>query len=262
MGGEMSLEGRVAVITGSSRGLGKATAIALAEAGADVVVVGRTEQEGGPIAGTIHETARAIEELGRKALAVRCDISNEEDVEALKNKVMETFGHADILVNNAAFLFGAPFAQTPLRRFDLAWKVNTRAFFLSCQAFLPSMIENKWGHVISIAPPASTNIGPGNVAYMVSKQAISLMTIGASKEVVENNVAMNCLWPEGRRTSEGMVFAFKNVDKSDWLTPRVMADAVLAVVQKEPQSFTGNTITDMEMLRREGVTDFSKYANK
>ena len=114
-------------------------------------------------------------------------------------------------------------------------------------------------HVINIAPPATTDIGKGNVVYMVSKQAISLMTIGASKELVEHNVAMNCLWPEGRRTSEGMVYAFKDADKSTGSCQRVMGDAVLAAVSKEPASFTGNTITDQEMLRREGVTDFGKY---
>jgi NAD(P)-dependent dehydrogenase (short-subunit alcohol dehydrogenase family) len=255
----MNIEGKVAVVTGSSRGLGKAMAIGFAEAGADVVVVGRTEEAGGPLAGTIHETAEAITKLGRKALAVRCDVSNEEHIESLTKQALDTFGRVDILVNNAAFLFYAPFAETPLRRFDLAWRVNTRAFFMTAQAFLPGMIERKWGHIINIAPPASTDVPPGGVAYLVSKQAITLMSLGAAKELEKDNVAINCLWPENRRGTEGMLYVYRDEDKSAWLTPQVMADAALAVVQKEPASFTGNALTDQDMLRGEGVTDFSKY---
>ncbi len=172
---------------------------------------------------------------------------------------MDTFGRADILVNNAAMVFRASFADTPVRRFDLAWRVNARAFFVCTKAFLPAMMEQKWGHIISIAPPATTELFQGSLAYGISKQAITLLSLGLAKEMAEYNVAVNCLWPEKNRTSEGMMFARRDEDKSEWLTPQVMADATLAIVQKDPATFTGNALTDSEMLRREGVTDFAKY---
>lgn len=255
----MTLEGRVAIVTGSSRGLGKAMALAFAGAGADVVVVGRTEQEGGPISGTIHQTAEAVRQLGRRALSIRCDVSNDDDVEAMAKQVLDTFGRADILVNNAAAAFWAPFVDTTVRRFDLLFRVNTRAFFLCTKAFLPKMIEQKWGHIINISPPPTTNISGGPLAQMASKQAITLMALGLAQELAEHGVAVNCLWPEGQRTSEGMLFMRRDEDKSSWLTPQVMADAALAVVSKDPAACTGNAITDLEMLRREGVSDLSKY---
>ncbi len=255
----MTLEGKVAIVTGSSRGLGKAMALAFAGAGADVVVVGRTEQPGGPIAGTIQETAEAVRQLGRRALPVRCDVSNDDDVEALAKQVLETFGRADILVNNAAAAFWASFADTNIRRFDLLFRVNTRAFFLCTKAFLPMMIEQKWGHILSVSPPPVTDISGSPLAQMASKQAITLMSLGLAKEVAPHNVAVNCLFPEGQRTSEGMLYAFRDADKSDWLTPQVFADAALAIVSKDPAAFTGQAVTDLGMLKLEGVTDLSKY---
>ena len=255
----MILADQVAIVTGASRGLGKAIALALAGAGADIAVLARTDSEGGPIPGTIHQTAEAIRQLGRRALPIRCDVSNDENVADAAKQVLETFGRVDILVTNAASLFRGPFIETSVRRFDTGWRVNTRAFFVVVQAFLPTMVAQKRGHILSIAPPASVELASGALANGVTKQAITLLAQGLAKELAEHNIAVNCLWPEGQRASEVMLYTWPDTDKSGWLNPQVMGDAALAVVQEEPASFTGNALTDQEMLRREGLTDFAKY---
>lgn len=254
----MSLEGKVAVVTGSSRGIGKAMALAFAQAGADVVVAARTDSEGGPISGTIYETAEAIKSMGRKCLAVKTDVSKDEDVENLAKQVFDEFGRADILVNNAAALIRGPFLDTPIRRWDLMNQVNLRATFLCIQAFLPKMVEGRWGHIINISPKARTELGTGSIAQQVHKMGITLMSSGLAKEVAEHNVAVNCLWPEGQRDSEGMLYIYRGA-QPDWLSTQIMADAALYIVSQEPSKYTGHALTDLEVMAEVGVTDLSKY---
>src|SRR5687768_4898986 len=126
----MSLEGRVALVTGSSRGLGRSIALCLARDGADVIVAARTEEEGGRAPGTIHETAKAIEALGRRVLAVRCDLNVQADVENLIETAISTFDKVDILVNNAAARVQAPLLDTPPNRWDLMMNINVRSPYL------------------------------------------------------------------------------------------------------------------------------------
>jgi NAD(P)-dependent dehydrogenase (short-subunit alcohol dehydrogenase family) len=150
----MKLEGKVAIITGASRGLGKAFALDFAREGADVVVAARTETEGN-IPGTINQTADEIEAIGRRALAVRCDVTKEESVEEVVKKTLDEFGRIDVLVNNAGVAWWPPITETPLKRFELVLRVNLIGAFLCVKAVLPTMIEQKRGSIINISSLAA-----------------------------------------------------------------------------------------------------------
>lgn len=253
------LEGRVAIVTGSSRGIGRAMALAFARAGADVVVAARTDQEGGPLPGTIHQTAEAVRALGRRALPIRTDVSQDEQVEEMLRRTLEEWGRIDILVNNAAAFFRGPLAETPVRRWDLVMRVNLRAPFLCIKAVLPTMMERRWGHIINVSSPPTLELAPGGLVNGLARTGLTLLSLGLAKELKEHNIGVNCLWPAGQRDTEGMQVLFRGVDQSHWLSPDTMADAAVHIASQEPQGFSGRAVTDEEVLREAGITDLSRY---
>lgn len=255
----MKLQGKVAVVTGSSRGIGKAIALGFAREGADVVVAARTEAPGGPLPGTIYETADAIKALGRKALAVKTDLTVDEDIEALAQQTLAEFGRVDILVGNAAAYYRAPFLDTSLRRWDLVMRVNLRATFLLMKAMLPAMIQQKSGHIINVSPAASLDLMPGGLVYGLAKMGTTLLSLGLAKEVQEHNIAVNSLWPGGTRATEGARVLRMLRDDAPWVSPETMADAAVIIASADPASFTGRSVTDEEVLREAGITDLSRY---
>lgn len=255
-----SLEGRVAIVTGSSRGIGRGIALALAKRGVHVVVAAKTENPDPRLPGTIHETAAECEKLGPKALAVGCDVRDEEKIEALAKQTLDTFGRIDILINNAGALWWKPVLETPAKRFDLVMDVNARATFLLSRACLPSMIERRWGHIVNMSPPIDLRPVPGRVAYFISKYGMTLVAHGLAEEVREHNVAVNALWPVTMIESQATI-NYGLGDKSEWRTADIVVDATLALVDKPPFLRTGKALLDEEVLRDEGITDFdAKYA--
>jgi len=139
----MKLKNKVAIVTGSSRGIGKAIAIDFAKEGAAVVVAARTETEQKKLPGTIYGVADEIRALGGVALPVKCNVAEEQSVEEMFKKTLVEFGRIDILVNNAAIGYYVPFMETPVRQFDLVLRINLRAPFLCMKAVLPRMMEQK-----------------------------------------------------------------------------------------------------------------------
>lgn len=256
----MSLEGRVALITGGSRGLGRVMAIAFAQAGADVIVAARSETQPRPeLPGTIYETAEAVKALGRKALPVKCDITNSDDVDALVAKSLEEFGKVDILVHGAAVRMVGNLAEMPMRRVDAMMQANLRTTIQLVKGVLPKMQEQRWGHIIAVAPradrmPAS---GPGLV-FGLTKQAQGSFILGVAEELAAHNIAANTMWPGGNRDTAGNRM-FRAFDPETHTLPELFADAALAIVSKDPSVRTGKAYTDDEVLREEGTTDFSKY---
>ena len=194
----MRLRDAVAVVTGASRGIGRATAIALAREGAGVVCTARSTA-GSPskLPGTIDETVREIETFGRHAFAVRCDISREQDIEDLAKRTLDRFGRIDILVNNAAVNTWVPFAEMSLKRWDLVLNVNLRGTVLATKAFLPAMIDQGGGRIVNVSSGAAVDLKVaaelGIIPYAVSKAAIETLTEGLALEVGANGVAVNCL---------------------------------------------------------------------
>src|SRR4051794_15176193 len=135
------LRGRVAVVTGASRGIGRALAIRLAQEGADVAIGAKSEQSTERLPGSIHETADAIRALGRRALAVPTDVRDEAAIRNLIERTVSELGRVDILVNNAGAIWTQPILQTPPKRFDLMVGVNVRAAYIACYYALPHMVK-------------------------------------------------------------------------------------------------------------------------
>ncbi|MBI3724253.1 SDR family oxidoreductase [bacterium] len=254
-----SLDGRVAIVTGSSRGIGKAIAIALAKRGVRLVVAAKTEAPDPRLPGTIHDTVREIEAVGGSALAFPCDVRDEARIEALAKAALDRFGRIDILINNAGALWWKPVLETPAKRFDLVMGVNVRASFLLARACLPSMIERKWGHIVNMCPPIDLRPVPGRVAYFVSKYGMTLPSHGLAEEVKEHNIAVNALWPVTMVESQATI-AYSLGGREQWRMADIVVDATLAILEKSPFLRTGKALLDEEVLREEGITDFSRYA--
>ncbi len=247
----MKLQGTVAVVTGASRGIGRAVALALAQDGADIVCSARsTEAAPSKLPGTIEETARAVEALGRRALAVPCDISREQDVDELAERAISHFGRIDVLVNNAAVNFWAPLAELPIRRWDLVLNVNLRGTVLCAKAFLPGMLEQESGRIINVSSGAAADMEIsaelGIIPYAVSKVAVEKLTEGMALELAPKGIAANCLRIETSVATEGARFLNPDVDYSDWETPEAAADALLWLAGREP-GYTGHVVTIAEV---------------
>jgi citronellol/citronellal dehydrogenase len=248
----------VAVITGASRGIGKAIALKLAREGADIVIAAKTTEPDPRLPGTIHDAAREIEALGRRALPVRCDVRDADQIDAMVQQALDTFGKVDILINNAGALWWYPVTETPPKKFDLVMGVNARAAFTCARACLPSMIKNRWGHIVNMSPPVDIRTVGYHVAYMISKYGMTLLAHGLAEEVREHNVAANALWPVTIIESQATI-NFGLLPREYWRTAEIMADATYAVVSKEPLERTGQALLDEDVLKAEGVTDFAKY---
>lgn len=253
------LEGRVAIVTGSSRGIGKAVALALARAGCDVCVAAKTVEPDPRLPGTIVDTKREIEALGRTAIAVATDVRRAEDIEAMVARTVEELGRVDILINNAGALWWKNVLDTPAKRFDLVMQVNARASFLAAQACLPHMIEQGWGHIVMMSPPIELGMVPGKVAYSISKFGMTLLALGLGAEVAKHGVAANALWPATMIESQASI-GFGLGGPAQWRKADILADATLAIVGHEPPSLTGQALLDEEILKRVGVEDFDQYA--
>jgi citronellol/citronellal dehydrogenase len=254
----MRFPGRVAFVTGASRGVGKALALRLAAEGCDVVVAAKTVAPDPKLPGTIHETAREIEALGRRALAVELDVRDDAAVERVAKLALERFGHVDFLVNNAGALYWRSVAETEMKRFDLVMGVNARGAFACTRFLLPSMLARKFGHILMLSPPVDPRAGAGKVAYALSKFGMTLVAQGVAEEVRGQGVAANALWPATMIESQATI-RWGLGDRTLWRKPDIVADAVVAIFSKPPETLTGQALIDEDFLRAEGVTDFARY---
>jgi citronellol/citronellal dehydrogenase len=255
----LALTDRVAVITGASRGIGRALALGLAQAGCRVVIAAKTTQPSERLPGSIHTVAAEVEALGGEALPLQVDVRDADQVEALAARTLERFGRIDILINNAGALWWRPLLETPAQRFDLVLGVNARAAFLCCRAVLPAMIGRRWGHIVNLSPPLDLAMVPGRIAYAISKLGMTLLTHGLAAEVRPHNIAVNSLWPVTIIESQASI-NWGLGTPAQWRKPGILVDCVLRLVGKEPGALTGRALLDEDFLRAEGVTDFSGYA--
>jgi citronellol/citronellal dehydrogenase len=254
-----SLQGRVAIVTGASRGIGRAIALGLAKEGCAVVIAAKSTQTTEKLPGSIFSVAAEAEALGVRALPVRVDVRDADQIDGMAATTLERFGRIDLLINNAGALHWAGILDTPPKRFDLVTGVNSRAAFLCCRAVLPAMIRQGSGHIINMSPPLDTSILPGRIAYGISKLGMTLLTLGLAEEVRRHNVAVNSLWPVTIIESQASINHGLGTPEM-WRKPDILVDCVLHLARKEPVAVTGQTLLDEDFLRAEGVTDFSGYA--
>ncbi|MEE2961264.1 MAG: NAD(P)-dependent oxidoreductase [Myxococcota bacterium] len=253
-----SLKGKTIFITGASRGIGKAIAVRAAHAGANIVVAAKTAEPHPKLPGTIYTAAEEIEAAGGKALPCVVDIRSEELVESAVKKAVETFGAIDILINNASAISLTGTLATPMKRYDLMHSINTRGTFLCSQKCIPHLKKSENPHILNISPPLNMTprwFGP-HVAYTMAKYGMSMCVLGMSEELKVDGIGVNALWP---RTAIATA-AVKNLLGGDEMMnssrkPEIMADAAVAVLEKEAKETTGNFFIDDDVLRGAGISD-------
>jgi len=242
-GDMQKLTDKVAIITGASRGLGKAMAIELAREGASVAVAARTVEAGrGPLPGTIHATVDTIKKLGGEARAVQCDVTDENDVIAMVRQVTEHYGRIDILINNAGITTPEPFLKLTTKKWDLVIEVNLKGTFLCSQAVLPQMVEQKNGHIINLSSVLAKTV-KFSIPYGATKAAIERFTLGLAKEMKKHNIAVNALRPDFTVT-EAVTTFLKEVDTTGWQIPEMWGKYAALVAAQDAESLTGRILDE------------------
>jgi citronellol/citronellal dehydrogenase len=261
----MNLAGKTIFISGGSRGIGLAIVKRAAADGANVAIAAKTVEPNPKLPGTIHSAAAEIEELGGKALALACDIRDEQQVVAAARKTAETFGGIDILINNASAINLTPTEATPIKRFDLMFGVNVRGTFLCTQACLPYLKQSaerkRNPHILTLSPPLNMNprwFAP-HVAYTMAKYGMSMCVLGHAAEFRPHGIAVNALWPRTVIQTAALQM-IPGIKPEHCRTPQIVADAAYQVLISDSAANTGNFFIDDEVLKKSGVTDFSKYS--
>lgn len=249
----------MAIITGGSRGLGKAIAIGLSKEGAHVVIAARTERDNDKLSGTIYQTAEEIKDSGAEALALKCDVTDEESIYKMVHEALGHFGHIDVLVNNAGIAFYYPIRETPLKRWELILRVNLTGAFLCSKAVLPRMIEQKSGSIVNISSLAADERDEGTVptgvAYAASKAGLDRLTLGLATEVGKYNIAVNAVKPHKVVDTDGMRLWQPEADKSSWQSADMMVKATTLLAGQDSQGITGTIATDREICTWHGLIE-------
>jgi citronellol/citronellal dehydrogenase len=260
----MSLKGKNVLITGGSRGIGKAIAARLAQEGANIAIAAKTVTANPKLEGTIYTAAEEIAKLGSgKMLPLQVDIRFEDQINQAVEKTVAMFGGIDILINNASAINLSTTEQTEPKRFDLMHDINIRGTFFMSKACIPYLKKSTNAHILNLSPPISLDqkwFGK-HLAYTISKYGMSMIVMGLAEELRSQHIAANALWP---RTTIATA-AVQNLLGGDYLVqrsrkPEIVADAAYYILQKKSDECTGHFFIDEEVLKAEGITDFSKYA--
>jgi NAD(P)-dependent dehydrogenase (short-subunit alcohol dehydrogenase family) len=245
----MSLRDKVALVTGGSRGIGRAICLGLARQGAKVAVASRTEVDASAgtefaryAAGTIHDTARMIQAEGGSAVGIKCDVTQADDIRRLVDATLARFGRIDILVNNAGIDCESPVVDLDIDVLDRCLAVNVRAPFLLCKFALPGMVAQGSGSIFCIGSGAARGYRPGRVGYSMSKAALERMFLNLAEEVRPADIAVNVLSP-------GRVDTWMN-RRGDWpgtahipmAQPEAIIPAAVWLAQQTATSFTGQVV--------------------
>jgi citronellol/citronellal dehydrogenase len=267
------LAGKVAVVTGASRGLGQYCAVGYAREGAKVVAAARTEVETDPrLPGTIHDTVRMVEAAGGEGLAAVCNVGDMESVEAMVAKALERFGRIDILMTNAAVQPAGFISTIRPKSWELEFNINVHGPFRCIRAVLPAMQAQKSGNIINIS-----SIGArGGSHYGATKRAVEAMTIGLSRELKDQGIAVNALKPVGGIETPGLLFgrpqgagasapapgqdpmarpapqAYQPGSRPGLPKPDSYVEAAVLLAMQTPETFTGEVLDDAQVIERLG----------
>ncbi|RYE21602.1 MAG: NAD(P)-dependent oxidoreductase [Sphingobacteriales bacterium] len=259
----MSFENKTIFITGASRGIGKAIALKLAQHGANIVVVAKSVKEDPRLGGTIYSAAEEIQAAGGKALAVQCDIRDEEQVIRAVQEAISVFGSIDVLINNASAISLSNTEHTDMKRFGLMHDINVKGTFMVTKHCIPFLEKSDNPHILTLSPPLNMNpqwFGQ-HVAYTISKYNMSMLAMGWAEELKQYKIASNTLWPA---TTIGTA-AIRNLLGGEMIVqhsrkPEIIADAAYYILQQASDSYTGKFLIDEEVLKEAGVTNFDDYA--
>ncbi|WP_435552037.1 SDR family oxidoreductase [Natrinema sp. CGMCC1.2065] len=254
------LSGQTAFITGTTRGIGKQLALALAEQGCDIVSTGKTvDDSDSDLEGTIHKTAEACAEKGVETHAIQLDVRDEDAIEAAVEEAIDEMGEINIVINNASAIQMGAVEDLPANRYDLLNEVNVRGTYLVSRAFidhLKGVEEDAW--ILTNAPPVELDRAPGSAAYSWSKMGMSFVTLSMAQELADDGIGCNTFWPVTAIDTRATRY-FEMGTEDDWRTPDIVSDTVLEILARDPAEFTGNRVYDEDFLREAGVEDFSEY---
>lgn len=254
------------LITGGSRGIGKAIAIKLAKEGANIAIAAKTADPDPRLEGTIFTAAEEITRAGAglgKVLPLQADIRYEDSINEAVKATAEAFGGIDILVNNASAINLSSIEELEPKRYDLMQDINVRGTFFVCKACIPYLKQGHNPHILNLSPPL--NMDPrwfaSHLAYTISKYGMSMIVLGLARELKKYDIAVNALWPKTTIATA----AVQNILGGDKLiqrsrTAEIVAEAAFHIFQKPSSECSGNFFIDEEVLVQEGITDFSQYA--
>ena len=241
-------DGKVIVVTGASRGIGKGLAIYLARHGASVVCAARSvEETTSEFPGTIHATVDAIRDVGGTAVAIRCDIGEERDIEQLVAGTIAEFGRLDVLVNNAMTPTRAPLDDSTVENWDDSMRVNVRSLYLFTQAVTPHMHRNGGGSIVNISSGAAAHevsalMPPGYVIYSVAKAALERFSSAAAPELRPLGITINALRPGAVKTEHTAMEFGPEFDWTGWATPEDVGPPVAYLAAQIDTDFTGKVL--------------------
>jgi len=257
------LKGKTIIITGASRGIGRAMAVKFARDGANLVVAAKTAAPHPKLPGTIYDAAEEIEAAGGRALPYQVDIRFEDQVDAMVRAALDRFDGIDVLVNNAGAISLTNVENTATSRYDLMQAINARGVFVCSRAVLPFLKKSASPHILTLSPPLNLDLKwfKDHAPYTLSKYGMTMLSLGMADEFNKFGIAVNCLWPRTIIATAAIEFAvgsrdlFKNCRKPD-----IMADAAHAVITTEKCALTGQCLIDEEVLRERGVSDMGRYS--
>ena len=258
-----TLSEKTVFITGASRGIGRAIALRCARDGANVVIAAKSDQPHPKLPGTIHTVADEVISAGGKAMPIKLDVRDDENVQAAMTQAADMFGGIDILINNASAIFLAPVQQTDMKRFDLIHSINTRGTLLCSKTAIPYLKKSENPHILTLSPPI--NLGRnwlgGYIPYTVTKYGMTLLALGLAEELRGDGIASNTLWPQTTIATAAIEFALDKSLLARSRTPAIMADAAHAILTTKSQELSGESLVDEPFLRDRGMTDFEHYKN-
>jgi len=259
------LSGKKIFITGGSRGIGLAIALRAARDGASIAIAAKTTEPNPKLPGTIHTAAEEIRAAGGTALAIQCDLRDENQITDAIAQTVAEFGGIDILINNASAINLTPTEATPAKRFDLMFDVNVRGTFLTSQAAIPhlraSAEAGRNPHILTLSPPLSMKAKwfQHHVAYTMAKYGMSMCVLGMSEEFRETGIAVNALWPRTAIDTAALQM-IPGIDTAACRTPEILADAAYVILNRISKETTGNFFVDDEVLASVGITDLDGYS--
>jgi NAD(P)-dependent dehydrogenase (short-subunit alcohol dehydrogenase family) len=256
------MDGRTIVMSGGSRGIGLAIAVAAGALGANVALLAKTDRPDPRLPGTVHTAVAEIEAAGGKAIAVVGDVRNEQDAGRVATTAVERFGGIDIVLNNASAINLSGTEALPVKRFDLMQQINTRGTFVLTQACLPHLRSSSNAHILTLSPPL--NLAPrwlgAAPAYMLSKYGMTLLTLGWAAEFAEAGIHANCLWPRTTIATAAVINLLGGEQAAARSrSPRIVADAAVLALAGSGTGHTGQCLIDTEVLAEHGITDLSGY---
>jgi citronellol/citronellal dehydrogenase len=259
----MDFKNKTVLITGASRGIGKAIALKLASAGANIVIAAKSTTEDERLGGTIFSTATEVEAAGGKALALFCDIRDEKLIQEVMEKTVARFGALDILINNASAISISNTEKTEPKRFDLMFDINVRGTFMVTKYAYPILKNSSNPHILTLSPPLNFDMKwfKPHVAYTLSKYNMSLLSSAWAEEFKKDGIASNSLWP-GTLIATSAVKNLLGGEKLFQVSrkPEIIADAAFYILGKDAKSTTGNHFIDEDVLRAEGIHDLGSYS--